>query len=84
MFSVIYFLLPAAFANMAPVIFKRVNFLVYPVDFGLKFRGRRLLGENKTIRGVFLLLFLELYLFIFKDLCMLMDGFLILVLLIIL
>ena len=29
----IYFLLPAYFANMAPVIFRKLNFLDYALDF---------------------------------------------------
>ena len=46
--SCLYFLLPAGFANMAPVFAKKINFLRYPVDFGLKLRGRRIFGKNKT------------------------------------
>lgn len=52
-FQCIYLLLPAAFANMAPVFFKRVNFLKYPVDFNMKLAGKPMLGRNKTYRGVF-------------------------------
>lgn len=51
--EIFYFLLPAAFANMAPVIFHKVNFLNYPIDFGVKIFGKRLFGENKTFRGLF-------------------------------
>ncbi len=48
-----YFMLPAYIANMAPVIFrKKLNFLAAPLDFGKKFRGRPLLGKNKTFRGL--------------------------------
>lgn len=44
-------LLPAGFANMAPVFFKKVNILNYPVDLGIKYRGYDLFGKNKTYRG---------------------------------
>src|SRR3990170_4274835 len=48
-----YLLLPAYFANMAPVIMKNVNFLDYPVDFGKKVMGKPVLGNHKTFRGLF-------------------------------
>lgn len=50
--SILYLLVPAYFANMAPVFAKKINFLNYPLDFGLKLRGKRLLGKNKTFRGL--------------------------------
>jgi len=37
---------------MAPILVKNIPFLKKPVDFGLKFRGKRLFGKNKTWRGV--------------------------------
>ncbi|MGM5484887.1 MAG: CDP-archaeol synthase [Nanobdellota archaeon] len=46
------FLIPAAFANMAPVFFRKVPFLNWPVDLGKKFNGRRIFGDNKTYRGL--------------------------------
>lgn len=49
----IYFMLPAYFANMAPVICKKIPFLKYPMDFGAMFRGKPLFGKNKTFRGLF-------------------------------
>jgi CDP-2,3-bis-(O-geranylgeranyl)-sn-glycerol synthase len=49
----LYFMLPAYLANMAPVIVKKINFLNYPVDFGIKLRGKPLLGSHKTYRGFF-------------------------------
>ena len=49
----LYLMLPAYFANMAPVFFKKVNFLNYPVDFGKKIKGKRILGSHKTFRGFF-------------------------------
>ncbi|MEK6942884.1 MAG: CDP-2,3-bis-(O-geranylgeranyl)-sn-glycerol synthase [Nanoarchaeota archaeon] len=48
-----YLLLPAYFANMAPVIVKNVNFLNYPIDFGKKIGGKPILGNHKTFRGLF-------------------------------
>ncbi|MFC1728024.1 CDP-2,3-bis-(O-geranylgeranyl)-sn-glycerol synthase [Nanoarchaeota archaeon] len=48
-----YFMLPAYFANMAPILIKKVNFLNLPVDFGKKLNGIRIFGENKTWRGLF-------------------------------
>lgn len=50
--KILYLLLPAAFANMIPVFFRKINFLNYPLDFKLKFFGNRLFGNNKTFRGL--------------------------------
>lgn len=50
--SALYLLLPAAVANMTPVIFARVPFLATPVDFNFTIGGRRLFGANKTWRGL--------------------------------
>jgi CDP-2,3-bis-(O-geranylgeranyl)-sn-glycerol synthase len=44
--------LPAGIANMSPVLVKRLPFLDAPIDFGRCINGRRLLGENKTFRGL--------------------------------
>jgi CDP-2,3-bis-(O-geranylgeranyl)-sn-glycerol synthase len=38
---------------MAPVFFKKLDFLDYPVDFNKKWKGKPLLGSHKTIRGFF-------------------------------
>ena len=43
--------LPAGFANMVPPLFKKVDFLNYPIDFKKKINGKRILGDNKTVRG---------------------------------
>ena len=47
-----YFMLPAYFANMAPVIgrgiFPRFNI---PIDFNKKIKGKPIFGRNKTFRG---------------------------------
>lgn len=51
----LWFLLPAAIANAAPVfsakmpILKRFN---YPLDGGKSWRGRRIFGSHKTWRGL--------------------------------
>lgn len=47
--------LPAGVANMSPVFVSRLPLLKKwdtPLDFGKKWRGKRLLGNNKTWRGV--------------------------------
>lgn len=49
----LWFFLPAGIANMMPVFVKKsFKFLDIPVDNGMMFRGKSLLGRNKTIRGV--------------------------------
>jgi len=50
--KIFWFLLPAAIANMSPVLFKCLPFFNYPIDNGMTFRGKRLFGKNKTFRGV--------------------------------
>ncbi|PIR87629.1 MAG: hypothetical protein COU10_03610 [Candidatus Harrisonbacteria bacterium CG10_big_fil_rev_8_21_14_0_10_45_28] len=50
--NALYLLLPAAVANMAPVIFARIPFLAAPVDFNFMIGARRLFGANKTWRGL--------------------------------
>ena len=50
--NILYFILPAALANMMPIFVKKLNIFGYPLDFGLKFGKERVLGENKTFRGV--------------------------------
>jgi CDP-2,3-bis-(O-geranylgeranyl)-sn-glycerol synthase len=48
-----YLMLPAYAANMAPVVFRSVlHKLAFPIDGGRKFRNRRILGDNKTYRGL--------------------------------
>ncbi len=53
-FKIIWLLLPAALANMAP-IFARFIFPNWntPIDFGLKFHKNRIFGDHKTYRGFF-------------------------------
>jgi len=48
-----YFMMPAYFANMAPVLFRKINFLNHPVDFNRKIKNTPILGKNKTYRGIF-------------------------------
>lgn len=53
--SAAWFLLPAMVANMAPVFAKKYKWsldLDKPLDRGIKLRGKRLFGENKTFRGL--------------------------------
>ena len=51
----LWFFLPAALANMAPIIAVKISWLVRfkaPMDGGHTFRGKRILGDNKTWRGL--------------------------------
>lgn len=49
----LYLFLPALLANMTPVLVKNIfKSLAKPVDFGKTFRGKRILGEHKTFRGL--------------------------------
>lgn len=50
----LYFALPMYIANMLPVIGKKIPLLGCPLDGGILFRGKRLLGKNKTWRGLVL------------------------------
>lgn len=51
-FKLFYFMLPAYFANMAPVVFRKyLLFLDIPVDFGKKINNKPIFGRTKTIRG---------------------------------
>lgn len=46
-----YLMLPAYFANMAPVIVKKINLFVLPVDFNRQINNKPIFGKNKTFRG---------------------------------
>jgi CDP-2,3-bis-(O-geranylgeranyl)-sn-glycerol synthase len=49
----LWFILPAGFANMAPVFAKRhFAFLARPVDFNKKINNKPILGQSKTWRGL--------------------------------
>jgi CDP-2,3-bis-(O-geranylgeranyl)-sn-glycerol synthase len=53
--DVIWFFLPALVANMAPVLVSKTHWLEQlhrPLDGGRTWRGRRLLGDHKTVRGL--------------------------------
>jgi len=50
----LYLLLPAYVANMAPVMANRFGILKFtakPIDFGKTWKGKPVLGPNKTFRG---------------------------------
>ena len=46
-----YLMLPAYFANMAPVMAKKIKFFNFPVDFNKKIKNKPVFGRNKTFRG---------------------------------
>ncbi|MBI4022201.1 MAG: CDP-archaeol synthase [Candidatus Andersenbacteria bacterium] len=53
--DILWFFLPAIVANMAPVFAARYRWLPYlavPLDGRHTLRGRRMLGEHKTLRGL--------------------------------
>lgn len=51
--ALLYFMLPAYFANMMPVVAKCIlPGLSYPLDFRMKLKGKRILGSHKTWRGL--------------------------------
>lgn len=55
LFFALWFFLPAAIANMMPIFAAHWKFLSkyeYPMDFGKSFRGHRIFGSHKTIRGL--------------------------------
>jgi len=49
--QLIYLMIPAYLANAIPMFVKKIPWKT-PVDFGLSFRGKRVLGANKTWRGI--------------------------------
>ena len=54
-FLLLYFALPALFANMIPVIVAKIDLwpaLNKPMDFEKTLFGKRILGPHKTIRGL--------------------------------
>src|SRR6185369_9710493 len=53
-FFAFWFFLPAGLANMFPIFaahFPGLRKLEFPMDFHLQFRGQRVFGTNKTLRG---------------------------------
>lgn len=56
-FFSLWFFAPAGFANLAAFASGKIRFLKkynFPVDCNMKFRGKRLLGSHKTVRGFFI------------------------------
>ena len=51
-FKCFYLMLPAYFANMAPVMVKKINLLAFPIDFNRQISNKPILGKNKTFRGL--------------------------------
>ena len=53
--EIIYYLLPAYFANMTPVFTRKILLRwSTPVDFNFKFLGKPLFGSHKTWKGLIL------------------------------
>jgi len=52
LFYPLWFILPSYIANIVPLLSRKINFLNVPVDFGIRVRGKRLFGANKTYRGL--------------------------------
>ena len=51
--SCFYFMIPAYFSNMAPVISKKIfKSLAIPIDFNKKIGNKPIFGKNKTFRGL--------------------------------
>jgi CDP-2,3-bis-(O-geranylgeranyl)-sn-glycerol synthase len=51
----IWFFLPAGGANVTPILVANLPGLrdwKTPMDFGLSYRGKRIFGDNKTMRGL--------------------------------
>lgn len=54
-FFALWFFLPAGIANMMPIFAARwpiIKNWEFPMDFGLSFRGKRVFGSHKTVRGL--------------------------------
>jgi CDP-2,3-bis-(O-geranylgeranyl)-sn-glycerol synthase len=54
-FFALWFFFPAAIANMVPILvapFPYLRRFTAPIDGGLTYRGKRLLGSHKTWRGL--------------------------------
>lgn len=55
LFFALWFFLPAAIANMMPIFAAHWKFIQqydYPMDFHKTYRGQRVFGGHKTIRGL--------------------------------
>lgn len=54
LFQTLFFFLPAYIGNTSPVIFSKLKPFSnwnFPADFYKKYKGKRILGDHKTIRG---------------------------------
>lgn len=54
-FFAVWFFLPAGIANMVPIFSAHIPKLRdwnFPMDFGKTFRGKRIFGDHKTLRGL--------------------------------
>lgn len=76
-FQALWFLLPAAFANMAPVLVKKYfKILKYPLDFNRKFfDGERVLGDHKTFRGLIFGIVFSIVIVILQKACFYVPFF---------
>lgn len=66
----LWFFLPAGFANATPVFVSRWPILKdwsTPIDFGLTIHGHRLLGDNKTWRGLLTATIVATFLFMLQQ-----------------
>lgn len=55
LFNALWFFLPAGIANAVPVIVSKIPVLKkynYPMDFNKTYKGIRIFGDHKTIRGL--------------------------------
>jgi len=51
--TVFWFFLPIGLANITPFFVRHhLQFLDRSIDFGVRYRGRRIFGDHKTIRGL--------------------------------
>lgn len=50
--GLLYFMLPAYVANILPPLIRKWNILNVPLDFGMKLKGKPILGSHKTWRGL--------------------------------
>ncbi len=62
----LYYFLPAYFANMAPVIFSKLNPLKHPVDFNKTLNKKPVFGKNKTWGGLIYAIIIGTLIFYFQ------------------
>lgn len=63
----LYFMLPGYLANCSPVLSKNLlKSLAKPVDMGLEFRGKPLLGPHKTLRGLIVAVIVGIVVFVIQ------------------